>query len=130
MDSIAMTIIPESRGWEMGVGGLERFAPIPNSCSPTTARSALHPNARHLVTLLKLQLWVDIVAQSIRPWAARVEAAAARNIGRVGRFALKDHVLAFAARVEAGDDREQCLCIGVQRLIQYRAGRADLDDPA
>ena len=74
---------------------------------------SLHANTRHLVALLELQLWIDLVAQCIRQRAAWMEAAAAGNIGWVGRLALEDDALALAARVEAGDDRKQCLGIRV-----------------
>jgi hypothetical protein len=73
---------------------------------------------------------VDVAALRQRDRAARVEAAALRDVYGVRRFALEDLRPGAVARVAARDDREERLRVRVPRVGDDLGGGALLDDPA
>ena len=62
--------------------------------------------------------------------AAWPEAAALRQIDRVGGIALQDDVLASLAGIGHGDHSQERLSIGMGRGVHHLVDGADLDDTA
>ena len=71
-----------------------------------------------------------VCADPLRERAAGMKAAAGRRVDRVGRVAGDRRLLDALRRVHRGPRGEQSARVGMQRPLEDRLDRADLDDAA
>src|SRR5512135_3079327 len=71
---------------------------------------------------------IDFFATIDGDWAARMEAAARRDVERIRCFPLQDDALAAFARIGRRHHGKKRLRVGMLRIAQYVARRSDLDD--
>ena len=102
--------------------------PAAYECLPSRPSVAGNePAGRGALALGQLRILRHAAVEGDR--AARVEAAAARDRGGIGRLA-REQGARVHARVDGRHDRQERLRIRMLRIAQHLLGGTDLDDPA